>query len=419
MDRKKEILEKYLNVARRLGKVPSLRETERLICSERQVNNHFGKFNKLKEEALKKNAWLRELEGPVKITEKDIDQFRIDFEANKNTKHNKKILTNTNLFEYIEQFVGELEFKPIKPVKTKKNTVPVKRSLNLTLSDLHLGADTKSEETGNLDYGTKEEARRLAVIVKETVEYKPLYRKNTELVVNLLGDVIQNKLHDVQDAAPMAEQAARAIFLLTQVFAQLAEHFPQVTVYCNPGNHGRDLTRHKSRASSSKWDCIETVIYFALKRALSWYSNVKFIIPKTPFVIYEVFRHKVFATHGDNVLSIGNPGKVINVKGIQHQLNTINATLKDTEEVKVAIVGHTHCASVSELNSGVTLITNGCLEPIGQFPVSIGILEGKSSQTLFEMTPEHSVGDIRFIRVTEEDDKNSDLDKIIKPFEGF
>lgn len=414
------LIRRYVELARKLGKLPSQRDVKRLFpISMDYVLNRFGSFAAFKNESLEKHPELESLQNPVRITERDIEDYRLNLEKKKAQNHNKQVVTGTNLFEYIKQFVDDLKLPTIKPVKPPKPNTNLQRAMVLNLSDLHFGADTKSEETGHLDYGTKEEARRFATVILETIKYKTQYRDNTKLIVNLLGDIIQNKLHDPQDAAAMAEQCARAIHLLSQGLVQLAENFGSIDVYCEPGNHGRDLNRHKGRATSAKWDCVETVIYYALKKILANYKNVRFHIPKAPYIIYDVFGHKVFVTHGDTVLSPGNPGKSLNIKGLEQQINTINATLPDHNEIKVCIVGHTHCASISELNSGTTMITNGCLEPVGQFPVSIGILEGRSSQTLFEMTPDYPVGDIRIIRVTKKNDDDKSLDKIISPWENF
>lgn len=42
------ILEEYVKLAKKLGKFPSLNETEQSITSQRQINRHFGKFSNLK-----------------------------------------------------------------------------------------------------------------------------------------------------------------------------------------------------------------------------------------------------------------------------------------------------------------------------------------------------------------------------------
>lgn len=301
----------------------------------------------------------------------------------------------------------------------RKNNKKINRAVNLVLSDLHFGSDISKRETGGLDFGKVEEARRLARIVQEVIEYKPQYRNETELNVILLGDMIQNQLHDARDGAPMAEQVCRAIHLVSQALIHFSNHFPKVTIYCNTGNHGRNGVRHHKRAVNQKWDSLETIVYFALKDAFKNVKNIKFELPLTPYVTYEVFDKKIFATHGDTVLKPGYPGKAINVGSLENQINKINATLNDNAEYSVFIVGHVHTASTTHLANGAVMITNGALVPSDEFAVSIGLLENSCGQYLFESVPGFPVGDMRFIRVNSKDDKNKELDKIIQKFSGL
>ena len=417
---KESLLNRYIELARKLNKVPSVRETIKFLnVSNDYIRARFEKFSNLKEEAIKKNPSLEQMLMPAELNVTDIELYRLGLEGKKRKKKNNTTIQNVSTFDYIAQFSENVFKGKVTPNRKKKSNKEIKRAVHLVLSDLHFGADIKAEETGFTNYGKVEESRRFAEIIKQAIEYKSQYRDNTELHVNLLGDIIQHKLHDPQDAAPVSEQVCRAIHLLIQGFALLAESFPKVYIHCATGNHGRDLNRHKQRATSGKWDSIETIIYYAVKSALVKYNNLEFDIPKTPYVIYETLGHKIFSTHGDNVLNVGNPGNSLNIGRLESQLNRINASLKDTEEVKVAIVGHTHCASVSELSSGATVITNGCLVPTDQFAVSIGILENRASQTLFETVKDHPVGDVRFVRVGKKTDADKQLDSFIKPWEKF
>lgn len=416
---KEQILKKYSELGKKLGKVPSIRETVKFITSERQILNSFDKFSLLKQDALEKYPWLQELAIPSKLIDLDIEDHRLAIEKSTNKKFNKEAISIVSTLDYITKFVDKTFSGKVTPNSIPKRKKGVTRAINLVLSDLHFGADIKSSETGFLDYGPVEEARRFATIIEQTIAYKPQYRDITELHIWLLGDIIQNKLHDTQDAAPMAEQIVRAIHLLSQGLSHLGENFHTVKVHCATGNHGRLRERHPGRATSGKWDAHETVIYYAVKTALSKFKNMTFDIPKTAFVADTVLGHKIFASHGDTVLAVGNPGKSLNIGAIENRLNRINATLKDKEEYSVAIVGHTHVATASLLTNGTALVTNGALCPIDQFCTSIGILEGHSSQTLFETVPEHAVGDLRIIRVGETQDRDASLDKIIKPWLDF
>jgi len=340
--------------------------------------------------------------------------------ASLNKKDNRKVLEMDMLQESVEEW-SERVFKgkfpaPLHQTKSKKDT---SRYLTLVLSDLHFGSDVLKEETGVMDYGKIEESRRIAKIVYETIEYKKQHRKDTSLNVLLLGDVIQNQLHDARDGAVLAEQVCRAIYLLTQVIQRLSQEFPSVIVYSNTGNHGRYTSRHHNRATNQKWDSHETVITYAVKNACSSLKNVTFVIPKTAFVNYELFGQKIFATHGDTALNTGFPGSSINVKSLETQINKINASLSDTQEYKVFICGHVHTGSLVHLNNGSTLITNGALIPPDQYAGSIGIFETKCGQWLFETISGYPVGDSRFLQVDGSTDNDASLDKIISPFIGF
>lgn len=323
-----------------------------------------------------------------------------------------------------EQSVLDTLTSTLKPLprlrkhSTKKKE-KISRAVNLIFSDLHFGSDIKASETGGLNYGKVEESRRLARVTKEAIEYKPQYRSHTELNLLLLGDIIQNQLHDQRDGAPLAEQVCRSIHLLGQSIAHLVTAFPKVTVYCAIGNHARNTARHHQRAVDQKWDSHETVIYFALKNMFKNNKNISFVIPKTPFVTYDVFGAKVFATHGDTVLNAGYPSKSVNNAKLEQQINKINAGLDNTEEYSVFICGHVHCGSVTHMANNAVMITNPALVPSDQYAVSIGLLENSCGQYLFESSPGFPVGDMRFLKVSQKDDLDKSLDNIIKPFENL
>jgi hypothetical protein len=386
MSEKRELIKEYFQLARKLGKLPSSREVRKFICSSDKFVRIFGSFKVLQEQTVLAYPSLNEFIMPAVLSDKHIEDYRLSLEKTKRVKDNKATLKQSSTQSFIEHFSTSVFSGKIVPHTTPKTSKKISRSLILTLSDLHFGSDTKAEETGAHSFGRLEEARRFAEVIKQTIEYKPQYRQDTELHVNLLGDIIQHKLHDAQDAAPISEQVCRAIHLLSQGIAQLGQSFGKVTVHCATGNHGRDMNRHPGRATSGKWDSVETVIYYAVKSALTKFPNVLINIPKTPYVLYDILGHKVMATHGDNVI---NP------------------------------VGHVHVASITKLGCGANLITNGPLCPVDQFAVSIGILEGQSSQTLVECTAAYPLGDIRFLEVGEKQDKDQSLDKIIKPWTSF
>lgn len=408
-----ELEKKYVELARKLGKLPSRREAQKLL------GVYIDQFGAFKNAVLIAHPSLEQLEVPVKLTSQDIEAYRLGLHKNKVKATNKAVIERSSTLNYLEQFAKDTFTGAIKPVKPFKSKGKPSRVLNLVFSDVHIGADLSKEETGVADYGTIEESRRVAAIVREAINYKPQYRANTELEVLLLGDLCQGQLHDPRDGAPLAEQLCRVIHVFVQAIQQLAANFPKVRVRCATGNHARNTARHHNRAVNQKWDSHETVIYFALKAALQNQKNVEFFIPKTPYGTYEVFGEKILYTHGDTFLNPGYPGKSINIKGLESQINTINSSLADTNEIKVVLCGHVHTASQTYLSNGCTMITNGALISPDQFAVSIGILETQTGQMLFESSPGFAVGDVRYIRAGRKDDKDKSLDAIIKPWKSL
>lgn len=300
-----------------------------------------------------------------------------------------------------------------KPNKNKST----ERVLTAVFSDHHIGSDIVKPET-KLSYGPVEEARALAYLTENIINYKLQYRDETVLNLLMIGDIIENELHGRTSADLLHLQTCRAIWLYPQVLKQLAANFKKIRVYFAVGNHGRDMAIHQQRATSLKYNALETTIYYAIRQAMSDYKNIEFIQPMTPWVEFELFENKGYATHGDTHLNPGNPGKKIDVGGLENQINRINASLKDDEEYKVFVAGHVHQALITPLPNRAYLIVNGALTPPNTFAQSLNIMEAPQIQVMWEAVPNHPVGDSRMIDVSKSaNDKN--LDKIIVPFKGL
>ena len=402
----KELVARLKKAAKDLDIEPfelSTRQANEAGVSDRQMRK-YGGMNVIKK------AYLP-FEG------KDLAKIlKVKSEANYISKLEKQIGNQANLEEVMKETLRKVKPVTIKPYKANKKQ-KIERAVNLVLSDLHIGSDIKANRTGHLNFGRVEEARRLARITQEVLDYKPQYRAQTKLNVMLMGDLVQNQLHDARDGAPMSEQVVRAINLLGQQMAHFVNSFPEVNVVVNYGNHSRRTSRHHGRAVNDKWDNYELIIAYALKEMFRQHKNVTFTIPMTPFVTYEVFGSKIFASHGDSVLNVGYPGSSINTKSLEGQINKINSTLPDKEEYSVFVVGHVHTASVTHLSNGAVMMTNGAMVPSDEYAVSIGLFENFCGQYMFESVKGYPVGDCRFIRVSKVDDQNKELDKIIKPFD--
>lgn len=294
------------------------------------------------------------------------------------------------------------------------------RYVTLVLTDLHFGSKLDPRELP-IKYDFEEESRALASIIVRLCEFKRDHRPETSLKVFLGGDVIRGKIHDKQAGGPAAEQSVDAIYLLTQALRIAASQFKQVDVYCATGNHDRDESRHDDRAVDGKWDSRATVIYYGIaNHFMNSYPNVSFHIPRTPYCEYEVFQHRIYATHGDTHLNTGNPSKLIDIRNINRQMTDINLAefQRGKKPYAAFVVGHVHQGLRMPLPAG-ELVINPALIPVDSYATCNGFVSSKNGQTLFESTAKNVVGDMRFMHVEPEILKDKSLDKVIVPFRDF
>lgn len=293
-----------------------------------------------------------------------------------------------------------------------------KRMANVVVSDTHFQSLLDPLEVPK-QYHALQESRRFGKVAQQVADFKPQYRDDTKLIIHLLGDLIQGQLHDPRDGAPLATQFAACVHYLTQFVLFCAQHYPSVEVYGTPGNHGRNLFRHKDRAVNQKWDSIETMVYIAVKQAAlaSGVKNVIFNIGKRPYYTVQLFDNTGFFTHGDTVFKPGFPGKSIDTKGAFQQICRWNSTRDVGGPFHLFVTGHVHFGSITHMPAGVVMMTNGCLVPPDAYSLSIGASDVTCGQYLFESVEGHVVGDQRFIRV-DDADTNSDYNNYILPFPG-
>jgi hypothetical protein len=294
---------------------------------------------------------------------------------------------------------------------------PLQRTVHVVISDTHFQSLLDPRECPQ-PYGPVEESRRLGKVASQVAEYKRDHRKDTRLSVKLLGDLIQNQLHDAREGSPLTLQVAACIEYLVRLLLFWSSQYGVIDVYCTPGNHGRNKYRHHERAVQQKWDSIETIIYLAVKQALAaaGAKHVTVNIPMTPYIVEECYGQKIFWTHGDTVFKTGYPGNKIDIGSLHSQILRWNSARHVNGPFKLFGCGHVHIGSMTRLAGGV-MLTNGCLVPPDAHAVSIGAADVVCGQYIFESTPGHVVGDDRFVEV-EDADSEPGYNEIIPPFSG-
>lgn len=288
----------------------------------------------------------------------------------------------------------------------------VRRTAVLFLSDLHLGSDMGAQDNP-LPFGAWEEARRLEYIVRETLDFKPQYREQTELLLLLGGDLIEGSLgHDLRDGAPLTEQKVIFWRHFRTIIGLFAQQFPKVRVVCQPGNHGRDKVRHPGRATSSKWDGHEWQMYYALSMMASDLPNVSFEIPFRAVSIIDLHGSNLLLTHGDTEVKLGDPDTQASRN--MTVLDRINSTRIYGVDFQAAAFGHFHKPRYQPRNPKT--IFNGALVPPNGYARSEAYIGEPCGQFLWEAVEGFPVGDVRFLEVGPSQDRDERLGQLIKPF---
>jgi len=296
----------------------------------------------------------------------------------------------------------------------KKGVMPGPgRVLNMLWTDHHNGADLPRDELP-VGYDRDAQRRRFASVLKNALDYKRDYRKDTVAHVYDAGDNLEGFLaHDMRSGEPLADQFATTLEYRIQATEHLAAEFPEVHIWVKPGNHDRNKMRHPGRATYQKWDSFQTMLGHAWAAACRNLPNVHFHVDKRPYAAVDSFGWKTFVTHGDTNFSVGNPGKTVRVNDIAHQMADINATQRYGCRFDVFAVGHVH-TSVNMRIGGAELFINASLCPSSGYSDSLGYYTD-CSQWLWETTEKYAVGDIRRVSVDTDTDTDASLDAIITP----
>lgn len=338
-------------------------------------------------------------------------------------RENRELLGLVNDSEDIttvfNNFLKKSKFKIHKPISKKNTTKKTERTIVAHLSDTHFGALVDKDEMGEINsYNYTIACRRVAHFCQNLAKYKIDKRKRTDLVLVLNGDILAGIIHSREFGVELlSKQFVISLSILIQAISYLANNFKKVTVYTSSGNHDRMI--HKGsldRATIHKWDSYATMVFFSLQQKFNSFSNVKIIIPKTPFISFLVQGHKIFATHCDTIINLGNTSKTLPIDNIANQINKINnSDLADEGKFKIFLFAHVHSVLATITNNGEHVFINGSVLGADSFAQSIGIFSNNPCQQFVELTKEH-IGDMRFVSLKEAD-TNKDLDKIIETVE--
>lgn len=332
--------------------------------------------------------------------------------------------------QHLEKLIIDIMSEKLEPLTVNKkhsvkkmNKKSIKnREVVAMLNDTHYGLNVDSEEIDGLNsYSWKEACRRTAFFVKEVIDYKPHKRNETKklnLVIN--GDILAGIIHGLASKTLdlWIHQMNGAMHILTHAIHHLSEHFDEVEVHCVGGNHEEIPHKREGghRVTQEHYDNFINATYYGLSTAFRNYKNVKFNIPKTPYLFFNLPSGRAMVCHGHNMFSrqLGNPGKNINVETLGTAIREFNAgeEMKGRKPVKLVLFGHTHTYAHFITKDGVEVYAAPSLSGLDAYAHQLNINTNFIGQVVFESTPEFILGDSLLVRLEKADNEKS-LDNII------
>jgi len=322
-----------------------------------------------------------------------------------------------------DAFVTALKLHPISisaRSRPKFSNQKHDRMNHALISDTHFGITIDPLEVEGNAYNWDVSARRLAFLAQSIASFKIDHRKECGgLILNFGGDLTQGIIHpEDSNVDLLAWQILGATSYLVQLIDYLLDFYPKIVCPVTTDNHMRIVSyvKGKDRARSQKYDSYNTIMFSGVQHAFRNEPRVEFIIPRTPYTNYKVFGRTHCLTHGDTYFSTGYPAKGINVAKLTAQVDHLNSNTLSGDQIQVFLAGHVHNGLYMELPNGVRMFINPSMSGVDPFAQSVGFSKSNPGQWIYESAREHVVGDMRLVRVKEADD-NSDLDKVIKPFD--
>lgn len=296
--------------------------------------------------------------------------------------------------------------RDLPPVEIPEDRGARKDALVVHVSDTHFGLNVDPNEVLGAKYNWTIAARRMGYFGYRVVEYAK--RKGiTKCYLILNGDIIEGKIHtDDNGQELLASQCDGSRQILTALVDYFRTQFTEIDVHCTTGNHGRWPFKGSGRATAQKYDSATTLIYRGMEQIFRDVEQVKFSIPRAPFVEFDAAGNRIFATHGDGVFTIGNPGRSMNMDKLVRQVLALEASEILAARPDVVLLGHYHFPFWGRIPNGPKnshLMVNGCASGMTPYTNTIGLFSGTPVQTFFETSTNRVVDGFHQVDLSEGD----------------
>jgi len=306
--------------------------------------------------------------------EKKLDMFR---------------MRNDIISDKIEQSIKKVPLVKISPYRPKrKSSLKKSEDMAVVLSDLHIGHAHTLEETGGLsEYGVDIFKRRLKNL-QSAVE--GIYELHTHLYniptlhVMCLGDIVDGmnqagSWSPVYIDTPIFDQMFIGVNSMAELLANWLTVFDNIVFYGVRGNHGR-IAPSGAEKDYANWD---SMAYETLKLMFKDNDRIKFVVPRTWWIMESIRGKNFLLVHGDQFRPKGSPAQGLHM----FSMSQWGMTGKKPD---VTICGHFHESSEMTNNFG-KVVVNGSF--VGGDVYSIKNLQkcGRPEQKIFGINEKHGV----------------------------
>ena len=382
-----------------------MREKFDVPLSEEQVKR--GKFKYLSEEEVNKGKLeLRKRSVGVEVDEeglseselirsidyeKDVERWRMKY--NRLEQKFKFALRDQifqeNILSIVKENILSLDPVPVpEKVKIEDDEEKSKETVVLVVSDAHIGEVVSKEETGGINHYDFDTFRyRLQYLCDATIRITKHRLSGYDLrkiVVIFNGDMVTGMIHEelVESGEDtVIEWCQGGALVFAQFLQELAREFDEVECVCVIGNHGRLKPKPQFKHRYVNWDY---VLYHELSLMLINQKNIKFIIPKSFYVLHKIEGHQFLIMHGDNIRSWAS----IPWYGIERAAAKLNELLsQNADQIDYIVLGHFHHTGDLDRVHGGQIILNGSMVGGNEYSIGKLFVSSRPKQTLFCVHP--------------------------------
>lgn len=182
------------------------------------------------------------------------------------------------------------------------------------------------------------------------------------LVLGLLGDFINNHIHDEMVESNTLSPIEASIFATNLIVSSIQHILTKtdlkLTVICKSGNHSR--TTLKKRVSTESGHSLEHFMYYIIAEKFKESKRITFVIEKGQHSYLNVYNQVVRFSHGDGFRYMGGVG------GLYIPANKAIAQWNKVKKADLDVWGHWH----SQRDAG-NFICNGSLVGYNAYALSI------------------------------------------------